>query len=90
MHPRTLSRRLQSLGTSFQQLVDEGRFGIARQMLEHTSLDVSEIAASLDYSDASAFTRSFRRWSGTTPALWRARRAGWAPKLADDDHRTPS
>lgn len=78
MHCRTLSRRLQSLGTSFQQLVDEVRFSIARQMLEHTSSDVSEIAASLDYSDASAFTRSFRRWSGTTPALWRARRAGRA------------
>ena len=78
MHPRTLSRRLQSLGTSFQQLVDEVQFGIARQMLEHTSMDVGEIAATLDYSDASAFTRSFRRWSGTTPALWRARRAGRA------------
>lgn len=78
MHPRTLSRRLQSLGTSFQQLVDEVRYVIARQMLEHTSIDVSEIAASLDYSDASAFTRSFRRWSGTTPALWRAGRAGRA------------
>lgn len=78
MHPRTLSRRLQSCGTSFQQLVDEGRYGIARQMLENTSMDVSEIAVSLDYSDASALTRSFRRWSGTTPALWRARRAGRA------------
>jgi AraC-like DNA-binding protein len=78
MHPRTLSRRLQSLGSSFQRLVDEVQFGIARQMLEQTSLDVSEIAASLDYSDASAFTRSFRRWSGTTPALWRAGRAGRA------------
>ncbi len=76
MHPRTLARRLQSLGTRFQHLVDEVRFGIARQMLEHTSIDVREIAASLDYSDASAFTRSFRRWSGTTPALWRARRSG--------------
>jgi len=74
MHPRTLSRRLQSLGTSFQQLVDEVQFGIARQMLEHTSIDVSEIAASLDYSDASAFTRAFRRWSGTTPGAWRGLR----------------
>jgi AraC-like DNA-binding protein len=76
MHPRTLSRRLQSLGTSFHQLVDEGRFSIARQMLEHTSISVSEIAASLAYSDASAFTRSYRRWSGTTPALWRVQRSG--------------
>jgi AraC-like DNA-binding protein len=42
-------------------------------MLEHGSLEVSEIAAALDYADASAFTRAFRRWSGTTPAAWRAR-----------------
>lgn len=90
MHPRTLSRRLRSLGTSFQQLVDEVQFGIARQMLEHTSVDVSEIAASLDYSDASAFTRSFRRWSGTSPALWRTQRAGRAEGLAHDERRAPS
>jgi len=31
-----------------------------------------QIAAMLDYADASAFTRAFRRWSGTTPARWRA------------------
>jgi AraC-like DNA-binding protein len=35
-------------------------------------MDVSQIADSLDYADASAFTRAFRRWSGTTPAAWRA------------------
>jgi AraC-like DNA-binding protein len=73
MHSRTLSRRLQAFGVSFQELVDEGRFEIARQMLENGSLEVSEIAAALDYADASAFTRAFRRWSGTTPAAWRAR-----------------
>jgi AraC-like DNA-binding protein len=27
----------------------------------------------LGYADASALTRAFRRWSGTTPATWRAR-----------------
>jgi AraC-like DNA-binding protein len=73
MHSRTLSRRLHTHGVSFQELVDEVRFAIARQMLEHGSLEVSEIAAALDYADASAFTRAFRRWSGTTPAAWRAR-----------------
>jgi AraC-like DNA-binding protein len=30
----------------------------------------------LDYADASAFTRAFRRWSGATPARWRATRGG--------------
>jgi AraC-like DNA-binding protein len=29
-----------------------------------------EISASLGYADASAFTRAFRRWTGTTPTAW--------------------
>ena len=75
IHVRTLSRRLEDFGTSFQELVDEGRFEIARQMLEDTSLDVGQIAEALGYARASAFTRAFRRWSGTTPALWRTKHA---------------
>ena len=71
IHRRTLSRRLKDFGTSFQELLDEGRFEIARQMLEDTRMEVSQIAMTLDYADASAFTRAFRRWSGTTPAQWR-------------------
>ena len=72
MHSRTLSRRLTTFGTSFQALLDEGRFAIAQQMLQDTALDVAQIATVLNYADASAFTRAFRRWSGTTPAAWRA------------------
>jgi AraC-like DNA-binding protein len=75
MHARTLNRRLIGFRVSFQQLVDESRFEVARQMLETTGMNVSEIAAALHYSDASAFTRAFRRWAGTTPALWRAQPA---------------
>jgi len=71
MHSRTLSRRLNDYGTSFQALLDEGRFEIAQQMLEDSRLAVNQIAMTLDYADASAFTRAFRRWSGTTPAKWR-------------------
>jgi AraC-like DNA-binding protein len=75
MHTRTLTRRLAACGTSFTALVNEGRYQLARRMLQNTSLDVGRIAASLDYADASAFTRAFRRWSGTTPARWRAENA---------------
>jgi AraC-like DNA-binding protein len=75
MHSRTLTRRLEAYGTSFKALADEGRFEIAVQMLRDTSLDVQGVAAVLDYADASAFTRAFRRWSGTTPAVWRAKNA---------------
>jgi AraC-like DNA-binding protein len=77
MHSRTLNRHLNDFGTSFRQLVDEVRFAIARQMLEDSAMDVGQISELLDYADASAFTRAFRRWSGTTPARWRAQnRAG--------------
>jgi AraC-like DNA-binding protein len=78
MHPRTLARQLEARGTRFQVLVDEVRFEIARQLLAQSRMDVREVAATLDYADASAFTRAFRRWSGTTPAQWRARQAAAA------------
>ena len=76
MHARTLNRRLNAFGIGFRELVDEGRFEIARQTLEDSAMPVSQIAAMLDYADASAFTRAFRRWSGATPARWRAKQHG--------------
>ena len=74
MHARTLNRHLNEFGISFRALVDEGRFEIAQQMLQSSAMEVAQIAAMLDYADASAFTRAFRRWSGTTPARWRSTR----------------
>ena len=73
LHRRTVNRRLQAQGTTFQALVDEVRYEIARQLLENTHMSISQIAATLDYSDASAFTRAYRRWSGMAPVMWRAR-----------------
>ena len=74
IHSRTLSRRLMDFGTSFQELLDEGRFEISRQLLEDTRLSVLQIAMTLDYDDASSFIRAFKRWSGTTPMQWRKNR----------------
>ncbi len=77
MHSRTLSRRLDAFGIGYRELLDEGRFEIARQMLAGSAMEVLQIAELLGYADASAFTRAFRRWAGTTPARWRAEhRAG--------------
>jgi len=74
MHSRTLHRHLAASGTSFRELVDEIRYAIACQMLADTDSGVSRIASVLNYADSSAFTRAFRRWSGTTPAAWRHQR----------------
>jgi AraC-like DNA-binding protein len=71
IHRRTLSRHLRAEGAGFQSLVDETRFEIARQLLSQTRIPLSEVAVALGYSEASAFTRAFRRWSGQAPAAWR-------------------
>ncbi|WP_262298290.1 AraC family transcriptional regulator [Microvirga sesbaniae] len=72
MHRRTLSRRLKGSGMGYRAIRNEIRFEIARQLLEDTEVPLGEIAAALGYSEASAFTRAFRRWSGQTPTVWRA------------------
>jgi AraC-like DNA-binding protein len=71
MHRRTLSRRLKGSGMGYRAIANEIRFEIARQLLEDTEVPLGQIAAALGYSEASAFTRAFRRWSGQTPTTWR-------------------
>lgn len=71
---RTLRRRLAAQGTSFRELVDEVRHELARQLLADTAMSMAEIAQTLAYGDASAFTRAFRRWADGPPAAWRASR----------------
>lgn len=69
--PRTLQRRLQEAQTSFKALVDEERGAAARIYLTDPQLANSEIAYLLGYSEASAFARAFRRWTGRTPKEFR-------------------
>ncbi|GEP06793.1 AraC family transcriptional regulator [Methylobacterium oxalidis] len=71
MHRRTLARRLSAEGTTFSVVADQGRFEIARQLIDHTDIPLAQIAAALGFSEASAFTRAFRRWSGDSPSAWR-------------------
>jgi len=78
MHERTLNRRLRYEGTTFTLELDAVRYTAAQQYLTQTSMSLAQVAAALEYADASAFNRAFRRWSGTTPARWRAQRASRA------------
>lgn len=71
MHERTLGRRLQEAGTTFQALLDEARADVARQLLRDTRTSIARIAISLGYRDPTVFTRAFRRWTGTTPREYR-------------------
>ncbi len=71
LSPRTLQRRLESEGTSFQEVLDGVREQLAMSYLVNDSLTVSEIAYLLGYSELRAFDRAFRRWTGKTPVAWR-------------------
>jgi AraC-like DNA-binding protein len=72
MNRRTLNRRLHGEGTSFTIVVNEVRFEIARQLLADSEVTFNQVAAALGFSEPSAFTRAFRRWSGQSPTEWRA------------------
>lgn len=72
MHERTLGRRLQEAGTTFQALLDDARADIAKQLLHDTRTPIARISASMGYQDPTVFTRAFRRWTGKTPREYRA------------------
>lgn len=67
MSARTLRRRLSELGTRHQKLVDEVRCDLAERALVERGISVNEVAYLLGFSDASAFAKAFRRWTGRTP-----------------------
>jgi AraC-like DNA-binding protein len=71
LNPRTLNRILGRQGTSFIRLLEDARYESARRLLRDSTGSVLSVAWSLGYTDASAFTRAFRRWSGMTPTEWR-------------------
>jgi AraC-like DNA-binding protein len=71
MHRRTLNRRLQALGTTFREVLDDVRYEAAFQLLDSTELPVEEIAEALGYASVSPFTRAFRRRTGMPPGHWR-------------------
>jgi len=72
MHERTLHRRLREEGTSFQLELDAVRYDIARHLLAGSAIPIASIAETLNYSGVSALNRAFKRWTGFTPARWRA------------------
>lgn len=76
MSRRTLRRRLEAEGQSFQQLNEICRRNIGRALLTRSDLPMIEIALRLGYSDHTAFSRAFSRWFGMSPRELRKSGAG--------------
>lgn len=71
MSSRTLQRRLQDAGSSYQIVLDQARRQMARYYLGNSVLELNEAAYLLGYEDAKSFARAFRGWEGVPPSLWR-------------------
>lgn len=68
---RTLARRLEAQGYTFNSLLDEVRRELALAAVRESGLPLAEIALSLGFAEASTFYRAFHRWTGMPPARWR-------------------
>lgn len=69
--PRTLIRRLDAEGTSFQAIKDGLRRDIALRDLRRGIKSIEGIAQDIGFASAANFHRAFRRWTGQTPGSYR-------------------
>lgn len=71
MSSRTVQRALRLEGTTYQKLVDEAQRDLAVSYLKTSGVSASEVAFLLGFSELSAFSRAFKRWTGSAPAKFR-------------------
>jgi AraC-like DNA-binding protein len=71
MTPRTLNRRLQEEGTSFQEIKDALRRDIAIRALQQGNDSIDQIAFDTGFSAPANFHRAFRKWTNRTPGSYR-------------------
>ncbi len=71
MSGRSLQRKLQEQGSSFQQVYDDYRHKKALSLLQVEKLSLLDISLQLGFSETSTFYRAFKRWQGITPGEYR-------------------
>jgi AraC-like DNA-binding protein len=72
--PRALRSELQQIGTHFNEVVAAYRERLARRLLSRTHEPIDQIVYLTGFSEPSAFTRAFKRWTGETPTDYRRRK----------------
>jgi AraC-like DNA-binding protein len=70
---QTLYRRLKAEGVTYEQLLDGLRRRLALRFVREPGLSVKEAAYRLGFSDPAAFSRAFKRWTGSSPSEMRTR-----------------
>ncbi len=80
LSPRTLRRKLEAVGSSYNLILEDVRKKLAIRYLLDTPLTTEAISEKLSYSDAANFRHAFKRWTGTAPRAFRSqnREIDWA------------
>ena len=68
---RSLQRKLKEKGTTFRNELDNVREMAAIQYIKNPVNTMSDIAFLLGFSEQSAFSRAFKKWTGTSPMKYR-------------------
>mgnify|MGYP001816272841 FL=1 len=71
MTSRTLRRRLTAEESSYQEILAEVRYELAREYLITSTLPIEEISQMLGYSAPGNFSNAFKRWHGSSPREFR-------------------
>jgi AraC-like DNA-binding protein len=74
--PRTLRRRLAAERTTLREILDRVRLEILTDRLRQSQTSLAELALQLGFSDQTALSRAFRRWTGESPAQFRRAAVG--------------
>jgi AraC-like DNA-binding protein len=71
MSVRSFRRRLSEEGVTYGVLVDEALVILAKRLLDDPHKSIQDAAYGIGFSEASAFHRAFKRWTGMTPKQYR-------------------
>ncbi len=74
--PGAVQRELSEHNVTYKDAVETTRRNLAEMYLQQRQLPLTEIALLLGYSELSAFSRAFARWTGTSPRYFRRVKTG--------------
>ena len=72
MSQRSLQRGLEAEGTTFRAVQESVLRELVQALLSNPALKLDAVARSVGFGDQAAFSKAFRRWTGSTPARYRA------------------
>lgn len=71
---RSLRADLQLINTSYEKVIAQYRERLSRRLLSQTQETIDQIVYLTGFSEPSAFSRAFKRWTGETPTAYRQRK----------------